>query len=50
MENKKIDNTNIFDSVVLESNSNKEAVLVVKVVILITPISEDDLKGSRLNQ
>lgn len=51
MENKKVE-SNIFSSVVTESTVNPEenAVLVIQLVVLVTPVADSDIKGCGLNQ
>lgn len=51
MENKKVEN-NIFGSVVAEpaKNTMPATVLVIHLVVLVVPVTDDDLKGSGLNQ
>ena len=51
MESKEMEN-NIFAAVVSEPNveNKSDAVLVVKVVVLVVPVIENGLEGSGLNQ
>ncbi len=49
MENKKTEN--IFESVVLESDEKDQATFVIlHLVVFVTPVTNDDVKGSGLNQ
>jgi len=52
MENKKVDTNNIFESVVLESADKAEAnpILFIKIVVVVTPVTDSDLKGVGINQ
>lgn len=51
MENKKVE-SNIFSSVVAEPAVNPEAntVLVLHLVVLVVPVTDNDVKGYGLNQ
>ena len=50
METKKTTD-NLFDSVVLENADEEESqtVLVLHLVILVTPVTDDDVSGNGLN-
>ena len=51
MENKKVE-SNIFSSVVAEPAADPEAntVVVIQVLVLVVPVTDNDVKGSGLNQ